>query len=183
MPSNTKKVPQLLKKCATKNGVCGVKVAYDNFYTIKAFCDPVKTKFIWLRRQNLIRQAISQIKANQMDIYSVQGDKGWSHKQQKWIEVPSEPTKVYHDRIREIGTLISTFNSLWYDYFAAHNIKPLTVWYEDLAAPEKTVGVVFQIHEFLGIQEPIERLHLTFNRMADAHSESVYTQFISEERV
>ena len=96
-----------------------------------------------------------------------------------------EPIEVDipHKKIRGAIADISIHNVLWHDYFAENGIDPFVIWYEDLADPKRAIDIVFQIHKLLRIQEPIDRIESNFTKMANAHSEMVYQEFISKERV
>ena len=179
-PSQSEDTEKFLKNRASENGICGVKVAYANFWVIQQFCDPVKTQFIWLRRHNVIRQAISHVKAAETGVWHETDDKIWSEDEHKFVDKP-EPVAIDipHKRIQRGISFIGIHNALWYHYFTENGIDPFVIWYEYLADPKQAIDIVFQIHKLLQIQEPIDRVEPTLTKMANAHSEALYKRFTS----
>ena len=116
-------------------------------------------RFIHLSRRDLVAQAISRHKAE------VSGT--W-HLGFEEAEHPAEPDYDFA-RISAYVEEARTDNHHWQNWFSANRIRPLSLWYEDLAAqPERTAQSAL---DFLGLTlPPGHTLTAPNRRMADATS-------------
>jgi trehalose 2-sulfotransferase len=95
--------------------------------------------FVWLRRLDVIGQAVSWSRADQTG-YWHQGD-----------TVSGEPT-LDLERLRERHATIEAHNQEWADWFDRHGVAPLAVTYEELVGDRS--AVVDRIAAQLGVTLP-----------------------------
>jgi LPS sulfotransferase NodH len=99
------------------------------------FPDP---RFIWLQRRDVDAQAVSFEKAIQTGHYHL------------WNASDSAPAPSYDDaKIAGLVREVTAHNAAWRSWFAANEIEPLYVWFEDLVADP--VGVTRSVLEHLGV--------------------------------
>ena len=128
---------QVLLHKSTPNGVCGLKVpttAFDDMRRdLGGVFELLRPKYIWLRRRDLIRQAISLYRANETGIWH------WHAGTDKPDACPPfDKAKIEASRRQ-----IEQANDSWANWFGEHNIRPLEVWYEDVVAqPLETVQAI-----------------------------------------
>ena len=124
---------QLLERTSTPNGVCGIKVATTAFEHLRASLGPgfdlLRPKYIWLRRRDALRQAISLYRAQTTDIWH------WHAGAPR----PHACPEFDAARIEQCGREIASANDYWRDWFAGDTTRvPLELWYEDLIAAPHT---------------------------------------------
>ena len=83
------------------------------------------TRFIWSRREDKVRQAISFLKAKQTGLFT--------HQQLGAITPDDDALEFDFDTIHELATRFQHEEDEWKTFFAANRIKPLTVTYESFA--------------------------------------------------
>ena len=109
-----------------------------------AFARP---RFVYLRRRDVLGQAVSLLRAEQTDVWHDADD--------------SEPQQLKQDpfydseRIRSMIRTIEDDNAAWREWFASVGIRPYSVAYEDLEADQEraTKGIL----EFLELELPPSR--------------------------
>jgi trehalose 2-sulfotransferase len=153
----------------TPNGLFGVKL---HFYQIDEFGLDFKSidelldqpKYVFIRRKTKIRQAISLVKAEQTNQYA--------------LELGDELMRAEYDFTAtrdQFFRLIDEENK-WEEYFNAHNIEPLVVWYEDLA--EDYTKVLVDIFHFLSVEISEDAIpEPSIYKMSDATTEEWVKQF------
>ena len=182
----------LIESASTENGVFGAKImwghldpfleriteAHGKLRTTQKDSDWLNTvfpglRYVWLTREDTVRQAISSWKAKQTNIYH------------SAVNVPSalpakEPEYDY-DQIRIIRDRFRKQNQSWIDFFAREGIEPCKVVYEDVC--EDLERSVCRIMDHL----EVERLEgqtmeaTTLQRLADEVSEQWRERFRAEE--
>ena len=96
-------------------------------------------RFVFLRRADTVAQAVSWTRAEQTQ-YWHPGD-----------AAVGEPTYSFNE-VRRWHLMIGEHNAAWQDWFRRHDLKPLELWYEDLAAnPTATVRALLSS---LGLPSP-----------------------------
>ena len=131
---------------STPNGITAIKIfAYHWEWLHKEieFSDVFPNRYwIWLRRQDLLAQAISRAIALQT--------KAWVSEKTP-ISSPSYSSREILRTLR----YISNAEARWQMFFARNGISPLTLWYEDfISAP---VESVMQIAAYVGVDiQPTE---------------------------
>jgi LPS sulfotransferase NodH len=146
---------------STSNGVFGIilhigylPVVLNAFRTLplyaglsdKAILDALfyEPKFIWLRRRDKVRQAISWIKAQQTGNWSMQSGTAAS----------SQPTQLQYDYFA-IEQKIENFTKdeqRWASFFRTNNIDPFTVMYTELVQSFEQTSV--ELLKFLDVPQP-----------------------------
>lgn len=116
------------------------------------------TRFVYLRRDDVLRQAVSWLRAEQSNV--------WFETDESENEQPEQGPRFDSGRISELVQLIGEHNAAWQEWFAAAGIRPHTVRYEDLDA--NPVGVTSDILDFLGLDLPPGReIRARHRRLAD----------------
>jgi trehalose 2-sulfotransferase len=167
-----------IKQGTTPNGVFGTKIGWSELidladelkqrpeYSEFSVYDRLNAVFpnlhyIWIKRENKVRQAISLVKAKQTGIWTVTADSS---------PRPMGKPAFSFQLIDLMAYELEAQDAAWERYFKKYNIQPFVVVYEELVAnPEKTA---LQILRELGI--PTEQVTFAPNRLkqqADAESE------------
>jgi LPS sulfotransferase NodH len=129
---------QVVARTSTPNGVCGIKVATVAFEQLRASLGPsfdlVRPRYIWLRRRDALRQAISLYRAKTTDIWH------WHAGQPRPTACPPFDAEQIEVCRREIAAA----NEYWRDWFVDDaNLAPLELWYEDvIAAPQTAIAEI-----------------------------------------
>jgi trehalose 2-sulfotransferase len=105
------------------------------------------TRFVYLRRDDVLAQAVSWLRAEQTNTWYIGGN-GEIGGNGGDGRAPSFDA----DRIRQLTQLIEEHNAGWQRWFASFDIQPHVVRYEQLDAD--MVGVTQGILEFLGLDLP-----------------------------
>lgn len=122
------------------------------------------TRYVYLWREDVLRQAISLVRARQTGFWHDTGEPDRPGPWQPQLEqLPPEEDPRYDaaaigEHVREIGE----HNAAWRAWFAAAGISPHPVRYEDLAADP--VGVTRGILDFLQLDLPPGRVITAPNR-------------------
>ncbi len=115
-------------------------------------------RFVYLRRGDVVRQAVSWLRAEQTGVWFQTGRPG----QQQ----PRQEPRFDRGRIHELVQLIGEHNAAWQKWFASAGIRPHPVRYEDLDADP--AGVARGILSFLGLELPPGReIRPRHKRLAD----------------
>lgn len=136
-------VRQILTTGMTPNGVYGVKIFASQSAAVTAKLDWTRSlprlSFIYLRRKDLLGQALSWAKALQTSQYrSTQ---------------PKQGLATYEARlVRERLDALRWEDEEWHQFFQSRCITPLEIAYEDfIIAPQQTVDTVAA---FVGVRKP-----------------------------
>ncbi len=84
----------------------------------------LRPKYIWLRRRDAVRQAISLYRATATDVWH------WHAGQPR----PSACPPFDATRIAECRQQVEAANEQWAEWFAENEIEPLELWYEEVVA-------------------------------------------------
>lgn len=140
------------------DGIFAIKLVWDQFHgrlsalgncsmqelektAEKTFPNP---KYIWIRRRDLVGQSVSWAKALQ--------NRQWRNLPVAQQEpAPAELLFSAHD-IFWCSYFIQEYEDSWSQYFAENDIRPCTVYYEDLIADPQTV--IGRICEYLELPGP-----------------------------
>ena len=129
----------------------GAKIMGNDFKYAVNFIDPTATKFIWLRHPDPIWQAISFLKAMKL---KEQGKNGFAIMRNKPEKHDVSQITLSFDQIMKKLLRLMRDEKIWRDYFQKHQIKPLVIWYHELATRKQCDAVVKRVLDFLGITEP-----------------------------
>jgi LPS sulfotransferase NodH len=100
-------------------------------------------RYIWLRRQNKVAQAISYYRASRTGLWR-SSDARTEQRARADVELPFN-----YALIDQNLRLVNEFDLRWHDYFHRHRLKALMIFYEHFAVnAEQTIQ---KINEFLGI--------------------------------
>lgn len=116
------------------------------------------TGFIYLRRDDVLAQAVSWHRAEQTNV--------WHETDHEASKQQEQEPRFDFDQIHKLVRTIEEHNAAWRAWFASVGVQPHMVRYEDLDADH--VGVAREVLEFLGLKLPPGRLIKARNRrMAD----------------
>jgi LPS sulfotransferase NodH len=136
-------IAKLLACRTSPNGVFGLNVHLQHFKAfLRAYPELTQAlsplTFIHTTRRNKVAQAVSMAKAYQTSAWTSQ--------------MKANPTVKYDRKLIEMCLQdLAQQEREWEDWFAANDVKPLRVIYEDLAADRP--GTVRSILEQLGVQD------------------------------
>jgi trehalose 2-sulfotransferase len=135
----------LLERKTSPNGVFGLKVHWAQYATTVEDRDPTSLfpnlRFVYIRRADRVRQAISWVRAFQTGSWST-------------LVGPETPPEAVFDRDdieRKIARLRRDEEG-WEDLFRRHGISPYRMTYEDLA--ESPEGAAHRVLSLLGVELP-----------------------------
>jgi LPS sulfotransferase NodH len=144
-------VERVRRDGTTSNGVFGAKVMWNQLADIARLSgrdeEPLDllqgllspTHWVWVRRRDVLRQAVSLWRALQT---------------QTWREAGgSQPEAVYsRAAIAHLTALLADQDAAWGTFFARHRLRPLELVYED-HAPDVPAAVA-RVLEHLGVAAP-----------------------------
>ena len=114
-----------------------------------------RTRYVYLRRGDVLAQAVSLLRAEQTGVWH-------EHEIRQGGGVP----RFDPGEIRRLMRMLHEDNAAWQAWFAAQDIQPHPVWYEELA--DDPAGVARQVLEFLGLDLPAGRdIVARHQRLAD----------------
>lgn len=128
---------QILARTSSGNGVCGVKVATSAFDRMREGLGPtfelLRPRYIWLRRRDELRQAISLYRATATDVWH------WHAGQPRPAQSPPFDARQIDNQLQAIRRA----NQQWQNWFAENQFQPLHLWYEDLVQqPNESVAAI-----------------------------------------
>jgi len=137
-----------LMTCRTSpNGVFGIKVHGEHLQGLEVDLDELlmSPRYIWLRRRDRLRQAISYVLARQTGVWIVDGI------YLSTSQALSEPQYNYAEIRRHLQHLDGETRA-WQQYFDRRELIPHVVFYEDMLAgyPETILGCL----RHLGVDPP-----------------------------
>ncbi len=128
----------LLAHRTSPQGVFGFKVAWQSWIRVMDIGEMLKPiRWVWVRRRNVIAQAVSLEIARQTDQWN-----SWQSGVEKEPEYDFDAIHVHRRRL-------TANNQEWEHYFRDREITPLEVTYEDFAADY--TGTLEGVFEFLQI--------------------------------
>jgi trehalose 2-sulfotransferase len=123
-------------------------------------------RYVWLRREDKLRQAISWWRADATGQYALAAG-----------QAPSAPPTFDRDAIDRLVQFAEACETGWRDWFDAHSITPLEIVYEDLVT--NLDRAVSDIAGFLDVTMPpgLDRIRPRLQRQADHHTEALIELF------
>lgn len=116
-----------------------------------------QTRFVCLRRGDVIAQAVSLLRAEQTGVWSGTADER---------QVPTAEPGFDFGQARDLVLQIEDDNAAWEAWFTAEGIQPYRVLYEELDADP--VRVASRVLSFLGLDLPAGReITVQHKRLAD----------------
>ena len=176
----------------TENGIMGVKShpwQFNHFARQAAGRAPVtyverpailerwfpNLHYVWLRRKDRLRQAVSYAKSLQTNIW-------WDADSEPVPNASPKPEALEFDFgliTQSVARLVEE-EDMWRRYFDSNGIEPLVIFYEDLVVdPDSSVRSVL---ELLNVQLPADMppQRPSFRRQADATTASWLTRYRAE---
>ena len=116
-----------------------------------------RTRFVHLRRGDIVAQAVSLLRAEQTGV--------WFETADERQEPTAEPGFDF-GQVRDLVRQIEDDNAAWEGWFVAEGIQPYLVLYEELDADP--VGITSGVLSFLGLDLPAGReITVRHRRLAD----------------
>ena len=163
----------LLKKKTSPNGVFGTKTHLNQYKTTFGF-DELPTRFsglsyIWIRRSDIVAQAVSYTKAVQLELWTHHGNA------RKGSELVYDFKQIKHFKDR-----VESEDEKWRVFFQSHNIEPLTLVYEDFS--DKLLETVNDTLKFIGVEasQEVSIEPISLVKQADAVSQQWCERFRKE---
>ncbi|MEV0387409.1 Stf0 family sulfotransferase [Nonomuraea sp. NPDC050643] len=140
-------VRRLMTVRTSPNGVFGIKVHGEHLPGLEADIDELlmSPRYLWLRRRDRLRQAISHVLAEQTGVWIVDGVYLSTSRPH------SEPRYDYGEIRRHLSRLDAE-TRVWEQYFARRGHTPHVVFYEDMLADHP--GTVLGCLRHLGVEPP-----------------------------
>ena len=161
------RIRYLVSASVSPNGVLSIKVFPDHLpFGSMDFADffpnPI---WVWLRRRDLLAQAISWVIAIQTN--------AWSSFQ------PAVSPPIYDAKqIRQRLLQIISGNAKWELYFARNGIVPVALWYEDILTDRH--GALGQIAARLGVSLPDQIGTANYRLQRTSMNQEWRDQFVDE---
>lgn len=129
------------------------------------------TRFIYLRRRDVVAQAVSRARAEQTNVWHLSGDAP---------PVPPAPVPRYDFvQIHTYTQEIEADTTAWTEWFRTNDVQPHSVWYEDVATAPVTV--IQAILAFLRLEmRPDARITASNQRLADGISTEWIARYHAE---
>jgi LPS sulfotransferase NodH len=175
---------RVLAAATTANGICGVKLhyyqlagLYENLGSPAMPPDPAAleaafpgARYLWLRRRDKARQALSYARASQTQVW-------WR------IGRPSPAGPKGHfrydpDQIYELERQLTANEEAWWQFIARAHTEPLILDYEDLTADY--VGTVREVLRWLELPQAatVTIAPPRLQRQASAHDEQWLRRYL-----
>jgi trehalose 2-sulfotransferase len=159
---------------STANGVFAARIMWGTIDEVTADLAPVypgqagsaagllsaafgQTRFVYLRRGDVVAQAVSLLRAEQTGV--------WFETADERQEPTAEPGFDF-GQARDLVRQLENENAAWEEWFTAEGIQPHRVLYEELGADP--VGIASGVLSFLGLDLPPGReITVRHKRLAD----------------
>ncbi len=124
--------------------------------------------YVWVRRRDRIAQAVSWYKAIQTGVFVGRHGKDAIDE--------SEVLRYDYNRIRHLLSALTSAENGWTSFFSSNGLKPLVLYYEDLAA--EYVATVRSVLDYLQVNgDGVEVARPKREKYADALSKEWIEQF------
>ena len=178
-----------IEQCTTPNGVFGVKMMWGYFdHFLQAVYQMPNYKkrqmpvdrmlqaifpnlhYIWIKRRDTLRQAVSQAKAMQTKQWVIRGE----HSSPAIVHKPTFSFMQIDFMVQEI----QAHNAAWRRFFIENGIQPLVITYEDFVARyEETVRETLEHLGFPDTQA-VESMPISMKKQADEQSEQWVQRYL-----
>ncbi|KMW57745.1 hypothetical protein AIOL_002712 [Candidatus Rhodobacter oscarellae] len=127
-------------------------------------------KFVYLRRDDKLRQAVSLCRAMSSGVWHVNHD-GSDYERLP----PSDPNALNVDEITMQVQILQGYDAAWNNWFAGQGITPLILHYETLA--EDPIATLTQVLDFLGMPASAsKRVTPPLKKLSDEATEAWVTR-------
>ena len=163
--SHEELLPLVLKKTATENGVAGLKITWGDLEILMKHIDlpgEFRTaRYIWLRRRDRLRQAISWYRARCSGVWH-----WWPGDVRRDNGCPFDAERIF----RCVRQIVADEEG-WRRWFDGSRIVPLELWYEDIVGAER--ATVRRICDFLDVPgdalpETVARVRMQRDELTEA---------------
>jgi LPS sulfotransferase NodH len=159
---------------STANGVFAARIMWGTMAEVTAHLAPVysghaesavgllsaafgRTRFVYLRRGEVVAQAVSLLRAEQTGVWFETADER---------QEPTAGPGFDFGQVRDLVRQIENENTAWEAWFTAARIQPFRVLYEELDV--NPVGIASGVLSFLGLDLPPGReITVRHKRLAD----------------
>jgi trehalose 2-sulfotransferase len=177
-PTFSEYMAEVLRRGTSPNGVFGMKMMWgyfgqfgkqiqhlpgNRYQTVHKALSTVfpQLSYIWIRRRDKVRQAVSHAKARQTNVWTVTDGLVPAT-----VRRPVFSFQQLHFMVREL----EAHDAAWQRYFATHALHPYTVFYEDFVEHEETVlDIMRYLH--ISVPEPVHFMPRLLKKQADEESE------------
>ncbi|HZP19144.1 MAG TPA: Stf0 family sulfotransferase [Bauldia sp.] len=161
----------LLANGLTPNGVGAVKLFGIYFVGIVAEIDFPRwfpnVSWVWLRRRDLLRQAVSL---------------AFAWRSGKWTSTDGGPATVSYSSslLRHCLKSLLLHDGVWRGYFAGRGVAPLPLWYEDVADRLEDTVRAIAAHAGVPLAREPDESRLKLRRQATEENERWVERFLAE---
>lgn len=156
----------------------GIKLHQNRLAVARDWLELIEqpTQWIWLRRGNKIRQAISDIKAHQTKITGVRVNAPLGKQELARAEIEVDIDELCN---RSVHFFIE--DSAWEGFFSHHSIEPYTLYYEDFIEESTWDAAVQGVFDFLGVayERPL-RISTNWLRQSTGKVPRSYEQIVEQ---
>ncbi len=178
----------ILKNGSKRQNVCGIKLMWNYFYFVSGLLNATlgvssdkslfevfnNIKIINLRRRNILRQAISQIKAKQTGIYHLTGGENFEN-------IKKQMSRVRYDEKEILDTItnIRKEEDCWHSYIGS--LCNFRLFYEDLL--DDVSGTVSEIYKYIFWNDPDLYVdhNVDFRKVSDEFTEEWVEDFLQSD--
>jgi trehalose 2-sulfotransferase len=178
-PTFSEYMAEVLRRGTSPNGVFGMKMMWgyfghfskqvqrlpgNRYRTTHEALNTIfpELSYIWMRRRDKVRQAVSHAKARQTNVWVVTDALA-----PETIEKPVFSFQQIDFMVREL----ETHDAAWQHYFAIHGICPYSVFYEDFVEHYEETALNIMRYLHIPVPEQVHFMPRRLQRQADAQSE------------
>lgn len=165
---------EMQKYRTSPNGIFGMKIHFNQLSAIFTnngddmihFIKSNFQKFIWIRRKNKARQAVSLAIALKTNQWSLEKDE-----EPKPIEI-----EVHNEECMRILKIIEARDNEWITFMKYSKLEPLEIWYEDYVMnyEKKSKEVI----RYLGLESEVLVIpEMPLKKQSNEKSEKIYRNF------
>jgi LPS sulfotransferase NodH len=179
-------VAELVSKRASSNDVFGAKIMWSHLepflIRLRKDCETdadllasifPNIRYLWIRRDDKLRQAISMWKAKQTKVYNSLQAEGVTH--------PAGDPVYNFGEIEKIKRRFEDEDAAWGNFFSENSIVPMQIHYEDFADnhEERTLEILSELA--IDVGEGFSVKPLTYRPLADSTNEQWRERYLCEE--
>lgn len=183
------------QRATGENGVCAIKVMANQLHgiennlkhVIKPPPGPQFFRFfkvfenaiwVWLRRDDIVAQAVSRVMAQQTGInHATHGEKHFAGKLMTgYRDDYNAATRYDYDGILRECTAITLENLVWRQFFKNFRISPITFLYEEIIA-DPSLGHLDIMASAAGVDGPWTKEHRKLVKIGNSRNQSFIDMF------
>ena len=186
------------QRASSENGICAIKVMADQLHAVENNLKHVikpppgpmffrfhkvfeKAVWVWLRRDDIVAQAVSRLMARQTGInHATAGDPHFAGKLLAgYHDDYNAKTRYDYDTILRECTAITLENLIWRRFFESFGITPLTILHEDVTI-DANMRHLDQIAEAAGLPEAPPKQLRKLVKVGNARNEEFVKAFFRD---